>query len=152
MSENLFELYSQKILNLATLNPLSEPIESPQASAKKRSPICGSEVEVSIALQDDKISEYSQTVNACALGQASSAIFAQNVIGRSEGELEKLRQELLAFLKAEGGAPAAPFEEYAILEPAQAHRNRHASIMLPVEATLMALEQAKKTPQNGAQV
>lgn len=140
MSDHLFELYSQKILELATQIPLTEPIDASNAHAKKRSPICGSEVEVMLQYEAGQITKYSQIVNACALGQASAAIFASHVLGRSKAELEKLREELSAFLKAEGPAPSAPFEDYRYLEPAQNHKNRHRSIMLPVEASLLALD------------
>ncbi len=140
MSDHLFELYSQKILELATQIPLTEPIDNANAHAKKRSPICGSEVEVNLHYANSKITDYAQTVNACALGQASAAIFAGHILARSKAELEKLQSELSAFLKAEGPAPAAPFEDYKFLEPAQNHKNRHRSIMLPVEASLLALE------------
>ncbi len=74
MSENLFDLYSQKILALATDIPLTKPIENADATVKRRSPICGSEVEVSLHVENGVITDYAQVVNACALGQASSAI------------------------------------------------------------------------------
>ncbi len=143
MSDHLFELYSQKILQLATEIPMTAPIEKVDAQAKKRSPICGSEVEVFLTLDQDQITDYSQIVNACALGQASSAIFAQNVIGRTKSELEALRDQLQTFLKGEGSAPSGAFQGYEVLEPAQKHRNRHASIMLPVETSLQAFENAQ---------
>lgn len=141
MSDNLFELYSQKILALATQIPHLGALADADLNAKKRSPICGSEIEVFLKMNDDHIQNYSQIVNACALGQASAAIFGANVIGRNEEDLLKLRDELKAFLAGAGPAPIRPFEEYAVLEPAQNHRHRHASILLPVEMTLLALSQ-----------
>ena len=37
----------------------------------------------------------------------------------------------------------APFEDYAVLEPARDFRNRHASIMLALDATVEAIAQAQ---------
>ena len=45
-------------------------------------------------------------------------------------------------LTENGPIPSAPFEDYAALEPARDFRNRHASIMLAVEATTEAMAEA----------
>jgi NifU-like protein involved in Fe-S cluster formation len=37
--------------------------------------------------------------------------------------------------------PDAPFEGFEVLEPARDYRNRHASILLALDATVEAIEQ-----------
>jgi len=50
---------------------------------------------------------------------------------------------LRAMLKDGGPVPSAPFDGYAVLEPARDYKNRHASILLVLEATAEAMEQAE---------
>ncbi len=139
---DLFKLYSQRILALAADIPHAEPLPDPDATAKKRAPLCGSTVEVALKIEDGRVAGYSQNVRACALGQASAAIFGQNVIGRTRAEVQKLRDALALMLAGQGPVPDAPFSEYEILTAAQDYPNRHGSILLAPDATLMAFDQA----------
>ena len=95
-------------------------------------------------LVDDRVTAFGQDVKACALGQASAAILGAKVIGRSRDELTRARDELRAMLETGGPVPSAPFEGYEVLEPARDFKNRHASIMLALEATLEAIDQASQ--------
>ncbi len=146
-TENLFDLYSQKILALAMDIPHITPIEEFDGSALCRSPVCGSQIEAKIYLHKDMISAYAQDVKTCALGQASAAIFGRHVLGKTAKDIEKLQTELVKFLKENGDTPSAPFEEYHILIAARDYKNRHASILLAVDVCLEAIKNAtKKTP------
>ena len=135
---DLFKLYSQRILALAADMPLTEPLAAPSHSATKRAPLCGSTVSVALTFDGEKITGYSQQVHACALGQASAAIFGAAVIGRRPAEIAALCDTLAAMLKG-GPVPAAPFAEYEVLTAARDYPNRHASILLAPEATRAAL-------------
>jgi NifU-like protein involved in Fe-S cluster formation len=66
------------------------------------------------------------------------------VIGRSRAEIETARDQLKAMLKEGGPPPGPPFEGYEVLEPARDYRNRHASIMLALEATAEAMAEAER--------
>lgn len=136
---DLFQLYSQRILALAADIPHTAPLPDAPLRATKRAPLCGSTVAVALATEGDKVSAFSQQVHACALGQASAAIFGAEVIGCGLNEVARLRDELAAMLKG-GPVPAAPFGDYAVLQAARDYPNRHASILLAPEATLAALE------------
>ena len=140
--QDLVKLYSARILALAADMPFTERLPAPHGTARKRSPLCGSTVTVDVVLEDGRITAFGQDVKACALGQASAAILGEVVIGRSVDELRKAQLELLAMLKDNGPVPEAPFEAYELLSPAREYRNRHASIMLALEATLAAIEAA----------
>jgi NifU-like protein involved in Fe-S cluster formation len=52
------------------------------------------------------------------------------------------RDALKAMLREDGPTPPAPFDGLEVLRPAAAYKNRHASIMLALEATLEAVDQA----------
>ena len=140
---DLIKLYSQRILALAADMPRTDRLANPTATAKKRSPLCGSTVTVDIVLDGDLITEYGQDVKACALGQAAASVVGSNIVGLRIPEVEEARDQLLAMLKENGPVPAAPFDGLEVLEPAREYKNRHSSIMLAFDATLEAIETAK---------
>lgn len=140
---DLIKLYSQRILALAAEIPHTERLPAPTASAKRRSPLCGSTVTVDVVIEDGRIAEFGQDVKACALGQAAASVVGSNVIGRSRSEVERARDELRAMLKDAGPVPAAPFDGLEVLLPARDYRNRHASILLSLEATAEAMAEAE---------
>lgn len=139
---DLIKLYSGRILELASDIPLTDRLSRPDATIKKRSPLCGSSVTVDVELVDGQISAFGQDVKACALGQASASIFAAHVVGQNAEAIEKARTELRAMLKEGGPAPSTPFDGYEVLIPARDFKNRHDSIMLVMDATLEAVKQA----------
>ncbi len=139
---DLIKLYSGRILALAADIPHLQRLDDPDATVKRRSPVCGSAVTVDIKMKDGVVSDYGQDVKACALGQAAAAVTANAVIGRSAAELAAARDALRAMLKEGGPVPPAPFDGYEVLEPARDFRNRHASILLAIEAAAEAADQA----------
>lgn len=141
---DLIKLYSQRILALAADIPHRGTLEAPQARVKKRAPLCGSTVTVDLCLTDGKVSAFAQDVKACALGQASAALLGKHVVGRTRLEVETARDALEAMLKSDGPPPGAPWDGYEVLEPAREYRNRHASIMLALDATADALAEAER--------
>ncbi len=144
MSDNsdLIKLYSKRILALAADIPHVSRLEQPQASAKKRAPLCGSTVTVDLICTTGQISEFGQNVRACALGQAAASVLGQVVIGLDRAALLKARTQLHKMLTEDGPTPAAPFEGLEVLRPAREFKNRHASILLAFDATLEALDMA----------
>ncbi len=144
----IIRLYSKQILELAANIPRIGRLENCDASAKVRSPLCGSTVTVDIVVEDGVITGFAQDVRACALGQASASVVAANVIGRSRSEIEQVRLELREMLEAGGAVPSPPFEQLALLQPARDYRNRHASIQLVLDALVQAL--GKLEPQTVA--
>ena len=139
---DLIKLYSGRILALAADMPHHTRLAAPQATVKKRSPLCGSTVTVDVTVQDGQISAFGQDVKACALGQAAAAVTGAAIIGRTLVEVEAARDELRAMLKSDGPVPAAPFDGFEVLIPARDYKNRHASILLCIEATFDAMQQA----------
>ncbi len=140
---DLIKLYSGRILELAADIPLTDRLDAPQASVKKRSPLCGSTVTVDLDMSGGRVTRFGQDVKACALGQASAAVMASQIIGRTRSEIETARDQLRAMLKDGGPVPTSPFDGYEVLEPAREFRNRHASILLALDATAEAAAEAE---------
>ncbi|HUF57313.1 MAG TPA: iron-sulfur cluster assembly scaffold protein [Thermohalobaculum sp.] len=142
LDEDLMKLYSERILALAASIPHVGRLERPDATASKRSRLCGSTVTVDVKLEDGRIADFAQDVKACALGQSSAAVLGASAIGRTRGEIARGRDQLEAMIKRGGPAPEAPFDDLEALMPARDYKNRHASILLAWEATLEAMDAA----------
>jgi len=142
---DLIKLYSGRILALAADIPLTERLENPQATVKERAPLCGSTVTVDVNLDQGRISGFGQDVKACALGQAAASVVASAIIGRTPAEICTARNQLSDMLRMDGPAPDAPFNGLEVLLPAREYKNRHASIMLALEATVKAIGMADKS-------
>ncbi|MGB0439219.1 MAG: iron-sulfur cluster assembly scaffold protein [Paracoccaceae bacterium] len=141
---DLIKLYSTRILALASDIPHLERLDAPDASVKKRSPLCGSTVTVDLCLAEGRVSAFGQDVKACALGQAAAAVVGGAILGTTPAQIRTARDQLKAMLKTGGTAPDAPFDGLEVLGPAAEFKNRHASILLCLEAATEATETAEK--------
>jgi NifU-like protein involved in Fe-S cluster formation len=140
-------LYNAEILRLAASIPHQARLDNPQATAERRSPVCGSRVRADVRLDEEgRVSAFGQEVRACALGQASAAILGAGVLGRTADELAAAAAALTAWL-AGGDWPAEALDRHfprtALFGPARAHPARHASIRLPFEAAAAATADAR---------
>ncbi|WP_321339622.1 iron-sulfur cluster assembly scaffold protein [Breoghania sp.] len=142
------EIYNSRILELAGNIPRLGRLESPDGTAKAHSKLCGSTVIVDVKMEDGVITDFAHDVKACALGQASSSIMAEHVIGASADEIHAVRDAMRAMLKEGGSPPEGRFEECRVLEPVRDYKARHASTLLTFEATADAVDQVL-AKQNG---
>ena len=142
---DLIKLYSGRILALAADIPHLERLDAPDATVKRRSPVCGSTVTVDLRMENGRVAAFGQDVKACALGQAAASVTGAAILGRSPAELVRARDELRAMLKDGGPAPSAPFDGYEVLMPAREFKNRHASILLAIEAAAEAAQEAAQS-------
>lgn len=135
-------IYTDRILDAAGSIPAAKRLAAPDASAKKVSRVCGSEVEVDLILKDGKVAEFGMEARACALGQAAASIVARNIVGATAAELYRLRDEMRAMLK-EGGPPPSGdrWKELTALAPVRDYPQRHASTMLVFEAVAACLDE-----------
>ncbi len=136
----LSDLYSQKILEIAANQPTPGRLAHPDATVRKVSRVCGSSIEVDIAVVDGVITGYGHKIAACALGQTSAAIVATNIAGTPVGEFRALRAQMTAMLKADGAPPAGRWADLAYLEPVRDYAPRHTSTLLVFDAVADALD------------
>lgn len=138
------DIYNAKILEFAGNIPCIGRLEDPDATASAHSKLCGSKVTVDLRVRDGAVSDFAHDVKACALGQASSSIMANNVIGSTAEELRRVRDEMYAMLKENGSAPEGRFADLKYLEPVRDYKARHASTLLTFDAVVDALDQIEK--------
>jgi NifU-like protein involved in Fe-S cluster formation len=141
------DLYSARILGLVANIPRTGRLAAPDASAEKTSKLCGSRIVVDVTVEDGKVADFAQDVEACALGQASAAILGARVVGAELSEIELARDALRSMLKSNGPAPSGRFAELAVLEPVKDYPARHASTLLAFEAAVEAVRKATVATQ-----
>ncbi len=142
-STRLEDLYNDKILQFAGNIGRIGRLEQPDATATAHSRLCGSTVTVDIVVDGNVVVDFAHQVKACALGQASSAIMALQIVGATFDELLAVREQMLRMLKEGGSPPDGRFADLAILEPVRDYRARHASTMLAFDAVANAIGQVR---------
>ena len=134
-------LYSPELLALATSLADYPLVEDLALRGEARSRTCGSTVLLGLDPgQDGTIARIGLRVSACAVGQASAAIFAREAAGRSASGISRALATIDAWLGGQGGLPDWP--GMAALAPARAFPSRHGAIVLPWKAALDALSKA----------
>jgi NifU-like protein involved in Fe-S cluster formation len=139
----LTELYSDKILEIAGNALQPARLDAPDGTARKVSKVCGSIIEVDVAVSDGVITGYGHTVSACALGQTSAAIVAREVVGTRVDDFVALRVQMQEMLKNGGTPPDGKWSDLRYLEPVREFPARHASTLLVFDAVVEALEKSK---------
>lgn len=138
------DVYNAKILGFAGNIARLGRLDHPDATATAHSKLCGSTVTVDLAMDGDTVTDFAHDVKACALGQASSSIMAQHVVGATAGELRAVRESMLRMLKENGPPPEGRFADLKYLEPVRDYKARHASTMLTFDAVVDAVGQIEK--------
>jgi NifU-like protein involved in Fe-S cluster formation len=134
-------LYTTEILRLAASLEAPRALDREDGRAEARSPTCGSIVSVAVQLDDQRrVAALSQTVHACAFGQASAALLERGAIGRSRAEVKDAHDRFALWLTGSGDEPDWP--GFKALAPARSRRSRHGAILLPFRALLAAIEAA----------
>lgn len=137
----LTDLYSDRILEIAGNQPRPGRLAHADASARRVSRICGSSIEVDIAVADGVITGYGHEISACALGQTSAAIVATHLVGTPVEEFRRVRDEMTAMLKDNGPPPEGErWVDLKYLEPVRDYRPRHTSTLLVFDAVNDALD------------
>lgn len=136
----LSDLYSQRILEIAANQPVPGRLPDPATSARRVSRVCGSSIEIDLALADGVITGYGHDLSACALGQTAAAIVATHIVGTPATEFRALRDRMKAMLKDNGPPPDGRWSDLALLEPVRDYPPRHTSTLLVFDAVVDALD------------
>ena len=127
-------LYSPQMLALA-VELARYPYQSDAAySAERRSKTCGSTLALSF---DAGLTNIGLKVTACAVGQASAAIFARHCEGKSKSAIAGADEAITAWL--DHGAALPDWPDLHLIAPARDYPARHGAILLPWKAALDAL-------------
>lgn len=140
----LIDLYSTRLKELGAQVKSDRPLSAPQASAKKRSPLCGSQITFEVCLNNNgQIAEIGFIVRACSLAEAAAAIVMNCAPGSDLAELKAVRDSVKAMLReAKDNLPGGKWSDLEVLKPAQMVPARHGSALLPFDTIIKAVEQA----------
>ncbi len=138
------DVYNAKILGFAGNIGRIGRLDNPDATATAHSKLCGSTVTIDLKMEGDVVIDFAHDVKACALGQASSAIMAEQVVGATSAELRTVRETMLKMLKENGAPPQGRFADLKYLEPVRDYKARHTSTMLTFDAVVDAIGQIER--------
>lgn len=139
----LDSVYQDRLLDLAAeIARDGHAVPHPTATGSAYSRACGSRIEIAIVLDGDRIADYGQRVEACALGSAAASVVGAAIVGRTVAEVRQAAAEMAAMLTQDGPPPGGAFAELAALEPARGFTNRHGSMQLAFRALEKAFRSA----------
>jgi NifU-like protein involved in Fe-S cluster formation len=122
-------LYTPQVLALATSLAAFPLDETLPLQTTTRSKSCGSSLTLGLATDPGgAIARIGLKAQACAIGQAAAAIFAQGAPGRSPADIAAAEAGLAEWLSGAGEQPDWPGLE--LLAPACAYPARHGAIKL----------------------
>jgi NifU-like protein involved in Fe-S cluster formation len=131
-------LYTPELLALAVDLAKWPRLGAAPLHGEARSPTCGSTLAIDLELDGaGRIERLGMTVRACAVGQASAAIFAKGAQGRDAGAVAQALTQFEGWVGGEGPVPDWP--GLAPIEPARVYTARHGAMLLPWKAALAAL-------------
>jgi NifU-like protein involved in Fe-S cluster formation len=131
-------LYTPDVLGLA-IELARYPLSDDQPlRGEARSKSCGSTILLALATgADGAIERVGIRSQACAIGQASAAIFAAAAAGSDAARVEQARDAIAAWLSGEGELPDWP--GLATIAAAREYPARHGAVLLPWNAACQAL-------------
>lgn len=138
---NAARLYTPQVLASAVSLARFPMNDALPLRGSARSASCGSTLEIGLALDGTgRVEAIGVAAQACAIGQAAAALFAEGAAGRDSAQLAATADDMRAWLAGQGGMP--DWRGIALIEPARAYPARHGAIMLAWDAALRALGNA----------
>ena len=136
-------LYTTEVLRLAASLQAPRELERVDGRAEVRSQTCGSRVSITVQLDEDRrVYAITQTVQACAFGQASAALVEHHALGKNHAEVADAMLALSRWLAGHQD-DSGDWPGLGVLEPARGRQPRHGAILLPFRALLAAMEDAR---------
>ncbi len=95
---DLQELYQSVILDHNRKPRNFGPLDGATGTAEGKNPLCGDQVEVSVLLTDDVVTEVKFTGHGCAISRASASLMTAAVQGKSRTDVEALFEKFHALV------------------------------------------------------
>ncbi|MEY2942422.1 MAG: hypothetical protein RLY97_436 [Pseudomonadota bacterium] len=136
-------LYSPEVLALASELSAYPLNDRAALRAEVRSPSCGSSLILGLGLNSEmEIAHIGVAARACAIGQASAAIFALAGLDKNLQDVEQAEAAIIQWLLGDGEMPKWP--RFELISAAHAYPARHGAIILPWRAALVAFRMCDK--------
>ena len=125
-------LYQKALLALAQQTRQSASIDDPSHIAGENNPVCGDRVDLSITLDNTRITAAAAEVKGCALCEAGAGLWLEIAPHHTLDEMPILHDKLEAWLK--DGDAELPFLQAEPLAPIRNIKNRHKCVLLALKA------------------
>ena len=135
-------VYTTQILRLAASLSGARGLERVDGRAELRSPTCGATITTEVMLDKGKLAALSQSVRACAFGQASAALVERGARGKSAAEIAQALEQLGQWLDKRSEQPG-DWPGLGELAPARSKTGRHGAILLPFRALAAAMKDSQ---------
>jgi len=131
-------LYDRAILRLAARAGEWPMRGDAQVVVTRRSPTCGSRLELGIDVVNERIARLGMTLHLCAVGQAAATLFADHALAADAAEIAAAPALIAAWLAGEPDTDGL-WPGLTTLAAVRGYPARHAAVRLPFEAGAAAL-------------
>ena len=100
----LAAIYQELILDHYRRPRNKGALESADAEAERRNPLCGDEIVVQLAFEGDVVREARFTGRGCSISQASASMLTQALRGRTRAEADTLVRRFTALVHGDAEA------------------------------------------------
>jgi nitrogen fixation NifU-like protein len=101
---SLEDLYREVILDHYR-NPRNKGhLDNPDRSAEGVNPLCGDEITIELAFDEDRVSEVGISGQGCSISQSSASMMSEAIKGKTKGEIEDLTKRFRDMMSLDGEA------------------------------------------------
>ena len=120
----LDDLYREVILEHYKSPRNRGRLDQPDVATRGKNPLCGDEIEISLAFDGDKVQDVRFGGRGCSISQASASMLTEAIKGKSVEEAEALVNRFKSAMRGEGDAE----EDWGDLEALQGVRKYPARV------------------------
>jgi nitrogen fixation NifU-like protein len=140
MADDVLDLYREAILAHARDPHNATPVAEPDVRVRVHNPLCGDELELTLALVGGSIRAIGVQVRGCAIAQASASLMSEAVRSRDLRAAVALGEGFRALMVGDPAALPPELESLRPLEAVRHHRSRIACTLLAWDALREAAE------------
>jgi nitrogen fixation NifU-like protein len=101
---SLEDLYREVILDHYR-NPRNKGhLDNPDLSAEGVNPLCGDEITIELAFDEDRVSEVGISGQGCSISQSSASMMSEAIKGKTKDEIEDLTKRFRDMMSLDGEA------------------------------------------------
>jgi nitrogen fixation NifU-like protein len=101
---SLEDLYREVILDHYR-NPRNKGhLDKPDLSAEGVNPLCGDEITIELAFDEDRVSEVGISGQGCSISQSSASMMSEAIKGKTKDEIEDLTKRFRDMMSLDGEA------------------------------------------------
>ncbi len=99
------ELYREVILDHYRNPRHKGSLPAPDAHAEGHNPLCGDELAIDLAFDDDTVAAVAISGQGCSISQASASMMSDAIIGKSRADIDDLAHRFKRMMDIEEGDP-----------------------------------------------